>query len=328
MNSFGKLFKVSVYGESHGPSIGVLIDGVKPGIKLDYELIDEFLNKRRPNYLGSTPRKEKDIYTIESGVFNDVTTGTPLLVNIKNENIKSKDYKTIEDIYRPSHTDFVAKAKYKGYNNLPGSSHFSGRITAGLVVAGAIAKMHTNYEIESEIIKVGALNDLSEIDDYIAGIKDEKDSIGAVIRLKAKNVEAGLGEPFFGSADSVIAAIMYSVPAVKGVSFGTGFRGVVLKGSEFNDSYLDKDGKTKTNHAGGINGGITNGNEVVVNVFIKPASSIGKPQKTFNFKTNEMDTLEIEGRHDSFIAKRAMIVLESALHIALCDLKLLNIYNK
>lgn len=328
MNSFGKLFKVAIYGESHGPSIGVLIDGIKPGIKLNYKLIDSFLNKRRPNYVGSTPRKEKDIYTIESGVYDDTTTGTPLLINIKNENVIKKDYDKFSQIYRPSHTDFVAKEKFKGYNNLPGSSHFSGRITAGLVVAGAIAKMHTNYEITSEFVKVGTLKNLGELDQYIKNIKTEKDSIGAVIKLTAKGVEAGLGEPFFGAADSVIAAIMYSIPAVKGVSFGTGFDGVLLKGSEFNDVYVDKSGKTKTNHAGGINGGITNGNEIVVNVFIKPTSTIGKAQETFNFKTNKMDVLKATGRHDSFIAKRAMVVLESALHIALCDLKLLNIYNK
>ncbi len=327
MNQFGKLFTVSIYGESHGSSIGVLIDGIKPGIKIDYDLIDSFLERRKPNYIGSTPRKEKDNYTIESGVFNGYTTGTPLLVQIKNENIISKDYDLFSDIYRPSHVDYVAKMKYHGYNNLPGSSHFSGRITAGLVIAGAIAKMHTNYNIKSELVKVGTLEDIKDLESYLKEVVRDKDSVGATIKLTATNVEAGLGEPFFGSVESVVSSILYSVPAVKGVSFGIGFDGLALRGSEFNDPYINEKGKTKTNHSGGINGGITNGNDLVVNVFVKPASSIGKKQETFNFKTKKMDILEVKGRHDSFIAKRAMVVLESALHIALCDLKLQHIYK-
>lgn len=327
MNSFGKLFKVSLYGESHGKSIGVLIDGVKPGIKLDYNLIDSFLNRRKPNYTGSTLRKEKDNYEILSGIYNDTTTGTPLLFNISNEDIKSSDYNIFKDIYRPSHTDFVAKEKYKGFNNLPGSSFFSGRITAALVIAGAVAKMHTNYEITSELIQVGTLENINNLDKYSSNITDEEDSIGAIVKLTIKGVEVGLGEPFFSGADSVLASILYSVPAVKGVSFGKGFKGVNLKGSEFNDVYINKKGKTKTNNAGGINGGITNGNDIIINCFVKPASSIAKEQETFNFKTNKMDILKIKGRHDSFIAKRIMVVLESAVHIALCDLKLLNIYK-
>lgn len=328
MNQFGTLFRVSIYGESHGKSIGVLIDGIKPGIKIDYDLIDSFLERRKPNYVGSTPRKEKDEYTIESGIYNDITTGTPMMIRIENTNIKSSDYNAFKDIYRPSHTDFVSFKKYNGYNNLPGSSHFSGRVTAALVIAGAIAKMHTDYEIKSEFVQVGTLDDLSKLDEYIQGISEEKDSIGAVIKLTATNVEAGLGEPFFGSAESVISSILYSVPAVKGVSFGVGFDGVSLKGSSFNDPIINKDGKTLTNNAGGINGGITNGNDIVINVFSRPISSIGKPQKTYNFKENKMDTLVIEGRHDSFIARRALVVLESALYIALYDLKLRNIYKQ
>ncbi len=320
MNSFGKLFKVSIYGESHGPSVGVLISGIKPGIKVDYDLINEFLEKRKPNYAGSTPRKEDDDFIIESGINDGFTTGTPILIRVLNKNVKAKDYDDFKDIYRPSHTDFVAKEKYGGYNSLSGSGHFSGRVTTGLVIAGAFAKMYTNYEIKSELKQVGRITDMTKLDDYINEIQKQKDSVGAIVQLTVPNVEIGLGEPFFRSADAVIAQIIQSIPAVKGVSFGDGFDGVFKLGSEFNDPYVNDQGKTSSNNAGGINGGITNGNDIVVNVFVKPASSISLPQETFNFKTKEMDVLKVKGRHDSFIAKRAMIVLESAIHIALCDL--------
>lgn len=320
MNSFGKLFSISLFGESHGNSTGVLITGIKPGIKVDYELINDMLERRKPNYTGSTPRKENDEYVIESGINDGFTTGTPILVSVLNKNIRKKDYKDFDDIYRPSHSDFVAKEKYKGFNNLPGSGHFSGRITVGLVIAGAFAKMYTGYETTGEFTQVGTLKDMTKLDGYIKKIVKQKDSVGAIIKLTAKNVEIGLGEPFFGKADTTIASIIQSIPAVKGVSFGTGFNGVELLGSEFNDSFVNEQGKTLTNNSGGITAGITNGNDLIVNVFIKPASSISKEQSTFNFKTKEMDTLKVKGRHDSFIAKRAIVVLESAIHIALADL--------
>lgn len=320
MNSFGKLFSVSLFGESHGNSIGVLITGAKPGIKVDYDLIAEMLERRKPNYIGSTPRKEKDEYMIESGVDQGYTTGTPILVRITNQNIKKKDYDEFKDIYRPSHSDFVAFKKYEGFNNLPGSGHFSGRITVGLVIAGAFAKMHTKHLISSEFLAVGDLKDINKLDSYLTKIVEEEDSIGAIIKLTVKNVEIGLGEPFFGGADSTLASALYSVPAVKGVSFGAGFKGISMLGSEFNDVFINEEGKTLTNNSGGISGGITNGNDLIVNVFIKPASSISKEQKTFNFTTKKMDSLKIKGRHDSFIAKRAVVVLESVIYIALCDL--------
>lgn len=320
MNSFGKLFNVSLFGESHGPSVGVLISGLKPGIKVDHNLIKTMLERRKPSYVGSTPRKEKDEYEISSGVYNNYTTGTPIMIKIPNLNIREKDYDDFKEIFRPSHVDFVAYKKYKNYNNLPGSGHFSGRITTGLVIAGAFAKMHTKYKVSAELVKVGNLKDLKDLDSYLKNVVQEKDSVGAVIRFTVKDVEVGLGEPFFNKADATLANILYSIPAVKGVSFGAGFSGVKKLGSEFNDPFINEEGKTLTNNSGGITGGITNGNDLVINVFIKPASSIGKEQKTFNFKTKEMDILKIEGRHDSFIARRAIVVLESAIHIALCDL--------
>lgn len=322
MNSIGKLFNVALFGESHGPSVGVLITGAKPGIKVDYNLISEMLERRKPNYFGSTSRKETDDFFIESGVYNGYTTGTPILVRVLNEDVNESDYDEFLNIYRPSHTDFVAEKKYRGFNNLPGSGHFSGRLTTGLVIAGAIAKMHTEYDVESEFTAVGNLKDLSELDNYIKRIAEQQDSVGAVVKLTVKNVEAGLGEPFFNRAESVLSSALYSIPAVKGVSFGAGFKGVEKLGSEFNDPYINEHGKTLTNNSGGINGGITNGNDLIINVFVKPAPSIGIKQETFNFETKEMDVLKIKGRHDSFIAKRAIVVLESAILIALCDLSM------
>lgn len=322
MNSFGKLFKVQVYGESHGPSVGVLISGIKPGLKVDYKLIDEMLERRKPNYVGSTPRKEEDDYYLESGVFEGFTTGTPIMVRIPNKNVKQQDYNEFQTVYRPSHVDFVAKKKYKGFNSLSGSGHFSGRITAGLVVAGAFAKMLTNYEVEHSFEQVGKTKDLKDVDKYIEKTLKEKDSLGAIVNLKVKGVPVGLGEPFFRGADSLLSSVLYSVPSVKGVSFGAGFSGVTKHGSEFNDTFIDELGTTLTNNSGGIVGGITNGNDLTINVFIKPASSIGKTQETFNFETKEMDKLVIKGRHDSFIAKRIVVVLESVIQIALADLLL------
>ncbi len=320
MNSYGKLFRISIFGESHGEKVGVVIDGMRAGIKVDEDIINQALERRKPNYVGSTPRKESDTYIIESGVYNGFTTGTPILVSVENKNIIKKDYDEFVFHNRPSHVDFVSKVKYKGYNNLPGSGHFSGRLTVALVIAGAFAKMMVNYEVKTEIIKVGKLDDLSKLDEYIKKVKDENDSAGAVIKLTVKNVEAGLGEPFFSSVESRLSHILYSVPGVKGVSFGVGFKGVRMLGSEFNDLIINEKGETLTNNNGGINGGITNGNDLVVNVFIRPAASIAKSQKTFNFKTKKIEELTIKGRHDSFIAQRALVVLESAVLIGLVDL--------
>lgn len=318
MNSFGKLYRVSIFGESHGNSVGILIDGLKPGIKVNYELINQDLERRKPNYVGSTPRKEADEFIIESGVFNDVTTGSPLLIRFLNKNVKSADYNQFQDVPRPSHTDYTATLKYG--QSLPGSGHFSGRLTLGLVAAGSFAKMMLPLEICSKFIQVGTLKDLSKLDEYISKVTSEYDSVGAIVEITVKNPPKGLGEPFFESVESKLSQMLYSVPGVKGVSFGVGFDGVNLLGSQFNDPIIDGQGHTKTNHSGGINGGITNGNDLVIKVFVRPAASISKPQETFNFKTNQMESLVIEGRHDAFIAKRALVVLENAVMIGLYDL--------
>lgn len=321
MNTFGKAFRVQIYGESHGKSIGVIIDGMKPGIKIDYGLIDYDLKRRRPQGVGETKRVEVDSYTIESGIYQGVTTGTPLMISIPNENIRSSDY-DFKDTPRPAHTDFVSMVKYEGYNTLPGSGHFSGRLTTPLVIAGAIAKMMFNYEVSSEFIQVGTKDEKTDLLDYIESIQQQKNSVGAVVRITVKGVPVGLGEPFFNSTESVISSILYSIPGIKGVSFGVGFDGVSLLGDAFNDVIIDEKGTTKTNHSGGINGGITNGNDLIINCFIRPASSIGLPQQTFDFKTKQPTTITIEGRHDAFFARRAMVVIENAVMIALADLSL------
>ncbi len=319
MNKFGKKFVVEVFGESHGESIGVIVDGMKPGIKVNYDLINADLERRRPKRVGETKRVETDLYTIESGIYEGITTGTPLLVRIPNMNIKSKDY-DFKDMPRPSHTDYVSMVKYGRI--YPGSGHFSGRITAGIVVAGSLAKMMFPYEIETEFIKVGNKKDNEDLDSYIEKISAQGNSVGAILKVTVKGVPAGLGEPFFDSVESVISAMLYSIPSVKGVSFGVGFSGVSLLGSEYNDPIINEKGETKTNNSGGINGGITNGNDLIINVFMRPASSISIPQEVYNFKTKRLETLEIKGRHDAFFQRRAVVVVENAIMIALADLNL------
>lgn len=319
MNKFGKKFVVEVFGESHGKSIGVIVDGMKPGIKVNYDLINADLKRRRPKRVGETKRVETDLYTIESGIYEGITTGTPLLVRIPNMNIKSKDY-DFKDMPRPSHTDYVSMVKYGRI--YPGSGHFSGRITAGIVVAGSLAKMMFPYEIETKFLKVGNKKDNEDLDSYIEKISAQGNSVGAILKVTVKGVPAGLGEPFFDSVESVVSAMLYSIPSVKGVSFGVGFSGISLLGSEYNDPIINEKGETKTNNSGGINGGITNGNDLIINVFMRPASSISVPQEVYSFKTKRLETLEIKGRHDAFFQRRAVVVVENAIMIALADLNL------
>lgn len=319
MNKFGKKFVVEVFGESHGESIGVIVDGMKPGIKVNYDLINADLERRRPKRVGETKRVETDLYTIESGIYEGITTGTPLLVRIPNMNIKSKDY-DFKDMPRSSHTDYVSMVKYGRI--YPGSGHFSGRITAGIVVAGSLAKMMFPYEIETKFLKVGNKKDNEDLDSYIEKISAQGNSVGAILKVTVKGVPAGLGEPFFDSVESVVSAMLYSIPSVKGVSFGVGFSGISLLGSEYNDPIINEKGETKTNNSGGINGGITNGNDLIINVFMRPASSISVPQEVYSFKTKRLETLEIKGRHDAFFQRRAVVVVENAIMIALADLNL------
>lgn len=323
MNGFGKLFKVNIYGESHNASVGVLIDGIPAGIRLEETDFEIDLLARKPQKPSQTSRVESDKPIIESGLFNGYTTGTPMLIRFENNNTKSHDYKNLVTQPRPGHADFVMSQKYNGFNDYRGGGHTSGRLTVGIVAAGVIAKKITNFEFETKLVKLGNLTEMSKKEEYLNEIVANKDSIGGIVQITVKNVPIGLGEPYFYSVESAISQILYSIGAVKGVSFGIGFDGCGLLGSEYNDMIVDANGKTNTNNNGGINGGVSNGNDIVVNVFVKPTPSIYKEQHTFNFETNEVSPLEIKGRHDSAIVERAMIVLENAVAIALCDLHFL-----
>ena len=328
MNSFGSLFRVHIYGESHGSGIGVLIDGVPSGIKLTLEDFTKDLSKRKSGKIGTTPRKEDDIPNIISGVFNDFTTGAPINIFFENKNTDSKVYTDFKSHPRPGHADFSATKKYSGFNDIRGGGHFSGRLTLALVAAGVIAKKILNdFIFSSEIESIGILNKLEfdkKLENYLLETAHSGDSLGGTISLTIKNVPIGLGEPFFDSVESTLSSIIFSIPGIKGVEFGAGFKGTEFLGSKFNDCFIDKSGKTSSNNNGGINGGITNGNDIFLKVAVKPTSSIFKPQETFNFKDKNIQSLKINGRHDVAFLLRVPIVLENAVAIALADLYLQN----
>ena len=324
MNSWGQIFRVSIWGESHGQQVGVSIDGVPAGIALSEADFSADLDRRRAGAAGTTPRKESDLPHIVSGVYNGFTTGSPLTIEFVNENTQSGDYSNLVKHPRPSHADLVAQQKWDGYNDPRGGGHFSGRITLGLVAAGVVAKkiLGNTAEFSTEITEIGGIQDKAKFAEILESARTAQDSVGGVIECRAKGISAGLGEPFFDSAESLIAHLLFSVPAVKGVEFGKGFAAARMKGSEHNDAIIDKCGTTATNNAGGIVGGITNGNEIVVRAAIKPTASIAQEQATFNFESNKVEPLVIKGRHDVCIALRAAVVVESAVAIALTDLKL------
>ena len=324
MNSWGQIFRVSIWGESHGQQVGVSIDGVPAGIALCEADFSADLDRRRAGAAGTTPRKESDLPHIVSGVYNGFTTGSPLTIEFVNENTQSGDYRNLVKHPRPSHADLVAQQKWDGYNDPRGGGHFSGRITLGLVAAGVVAKkiLGNTAEFSTEITEIGGIQDKAKFAEILESARTAQDSVGGVIECRAKGISAGLGEPFFDSAESLIAHLLFSVPAVKGVEFGKGFEAARMNGSEHNDAIIDKCGTTATNNAGGIVGGITNGNEIVVRAAIKPTASIAQEQATFNFESNKVEPLVIKGRHDVCIALRAAVVVESAVAIALADLKL------
>ncbi|MFP4187269.1 MAG: chorismate synthase [Acholeplasmataceae bacterium] len=324
MNSYGSRFRLTLFGESHQQQIGFVLEGVPPGTVIDEELIRTDLSKRRPGKVGTTPRVEADRFEITAGVFNGRATGSPIHLVINNTDTRSKDYEHLRRQPRPGHADFVAQAKYKGYQDYRGGGRFSGRLTAALVAAGSIAKMVVPYRFEHELVRIGTLTDLSKIDQYLESIAETGDSVGGIIEVRATGVPVGLGEPFFQKLDGEIGRMFFSIPAVKGVEIGTGFAGIEMMGSQFNDAFIDEKGTTATNHSGGISGGISNGNDVVARAFIKPTSSIGKNQKTYDLDRKETKDLAIGGRHDVAICRRAGIVLENALAIVLADLTLLN----
>lgn len=324
MNSWGNRFRVTLWGESHGAQVGVTIDGVPAGIALAESDFEADLARRRAGAAGTTPRKESDAPHIVSGLYRGFTTGAPLTVEFLNENTRSGDYASLASHPRPSHADWVAMKKFHGYNDPRGGGHFSGRITLALVTAGVVAKkiLGSGVTFHTDIIEIGGCTDKERFADIIESARMDRDSVGGVVECRAEGVAAGLGEPFFDSAESLMAHLLFSVPAVKGVEFGSGFAAARMRGSEHNDPIIDAEGHTSTNHAGGIVGGITNGNAIVVRAAVKPTASISREQMTFNCASGQVDALVIKGRHDVCITLRAAVVVESAAAIALADLSL------
>lgn len=352
-NSFGNNLQITLFGESHGPFIGAVLDGLTPGIKIDSEFIAHQLDLRRPNGAISTSRVEPDDFQIVSGVFNDYTTGTPLCILIQNKVQKSKDYSATSQLARPGHADFSAECKYHGFQDYRGGGHFSGRITAALVAAGAIVipvLQQKGIVIGSHIKSCGNINDLEfsleqkelrhqleilnnkgfavlgdevgkQMIEEIKNAANDGDSVGGVIETGIVGIPSGVGEPWFDSLESMLGHGLFSIPAVKGVQFGAGFDLVNSNGSTFNDSFCMENGKvvTKTNNNGGINGGISNGMPILFRCAVKPTPSIYKEQDTVNFKQMKNEKITIQGRHDPAIIHRARVVVDSITALVLYD---------
>jgi chorismate synthase len=348
-NTFGNSVAVTLFGESHGEYIGAVIDGLAPGIEVNHEYIAHMLTLRRPDGKISTPRKEKDEYKIVSGVVENKTTGTPVTILIPNENVQSGDYSQMKTIARPSHADYTAQCKYHGFQDSRGGGHFSGRITAALVAAGAVCK----YALEQKGIYIGthvkkcagisdrAFDDLqadiNSVNQKTFAVFDEEigermreailaaaaegDSVGGVLETAVVGMPVGVGEPWFDTVESMLSHMMFAIPAVKGIEFGAGFDIADMRGSTANDSMGMENSRviTKTNHNGGINGGITNGMPIVFRTAVKPTPTIFKPQNTIDFKTMTEKVLEPKGRHDPAIVHRARVVQDAATAIVLCD---------
>ncbi len=349
-NVLGNSITVSLFGESHGEQIGIMIDGIAPGIDVDLEFMRKQLNLRKPHGKISTQRVESDEPHIVSGVFEGKTTGTPICILFENSNTKSKDYSKTKDLMRPGHADYTAIQKYHGFADYRGGGHFSGRITTPIVAAGAIlidALKKKGILIGSHIKQCGNIHDrpftnyedeIHKVNNLIFPVLDEKsaemmhsymeeaanegDSVGGILETVITGVPAGVGEPWFDTMESMLAHGIFSIPAVKGVEFGKGFAFAEMKGSEANDSFRMEEDivVTATNNNGGINGGITNGMPILFNTVIKPTPSIYKMQDTVNMDTKENVSFQIQGRHDPAIIHRARVVVDSVTAIVLSDM--------
>jgi chorismate synthase len=326
MNSFGRIYRINIFGESHGQSVGMVIDGCPAGIELKESDFLPDLARRKSGAKGTTPRQEEDMPKIISGIFNGCSTGAPLAIIFENTNTRSSDYAFTRETPRPGHADYTASQKFGGFEDYRGGGHFSGRLTLGLVAAGVVAKkLIAPATVDAKLIEAGGIKN---IDEAIEKAIKSDDSIGGIVECRALNILAGLGEPFFDSVESMISHLVFSIPATKGIEFGSGFAASRMKGSEHNDAFVSVGGKTSTNYAGGINGGITNGNELIFRVAVKPTSSTAKSQHTLNFRTNEMVDLQVKGRHDTCIALRVPVVVESVTAIVLADLMMLEQQRK
>ncbi|MBQ0012346.1 MAG: chorismate synthase [Clostridiales bacterium] len=349
-STWGNRLRISVYGESHGPAIGVLIDGLPAGIAIDEDRIIKEMKRRAPgSQAGSTSRKEPDLPTVLSGLFNGKTTGTPLAVEILNTNQHSSDYDGFTVTPRPGHADYAARLRYKMNNDPRGSGHFSGRLTAPVLFAGAIAKQVLRAccgaEVYGHIIQIGRVTGTSwdevetpvipkegafayentsvaaRMEAEIEAARADQDSVGGVVEVMGNGFPGGIGSPMWDTVESAFAQLMFGVPAVKGVSFGSGFAVASRRGSQNNDHLAFQDGKLRmtTNHGGGFEGGISNGMPILAQVAFKPTPSIGKEQDTVNLETKENVKIEIQGRHDACIVPRALPVAEACLALAMLD---------
>lgn len=331
MNSFGRLFRVHIFGESHGESVGITIDGCPAGLPLKVDDFLEDIERRKGGtQKGTTPRQESDLPIFKSGIFNDTTTGAPLTILFENNNTRSGDYQKQRAVPRPGHADFVASRKYGGFEDYRGGGHFSGRLTVALVAAGVIAKKllqqatragkHNGISVNASILEIGGESDLEK---GLQKAIEAKDSIGGIVECTVNGLPVGLGEPFFDSAESLLSHAVFAIPAIRGIEFGTGFAAARMFGSAHNDAITDMSGTTLTNHAGGITGGITNGNELIFRIAVKPTSSTPKLQQTLNWETGVVEAFSVKGRHDLCIALRVPVVLEAVTAIVLTDLMLM-----
>ena len=322
MNSFGRIFRISIFGESHGECVGITIDGCPAGLSLSAEdLLSDLERRKGGQAKGTTPRKEDDYPIFKSGVFNGKTTGFPITILFENNNTRSEDYQKQRSIPRPGHADWVANKKFGGNEDYRGGGHFSARLTTGLVAAGAVARKLLN-----EISIIAAVTEIAGESDLEKGLQkaiDAKDSVGGIVECRVSGMPVGLGEPYFDSLESVLSHVLFSIPAVKGVEFGAGFAAAKMFGSEHNDAIENTEGKTRTNNAGGVVGGISNGNELVFRLVVKPTSSTPKEQNSLNWETGKTENFSVKGRHDLCVALRAPVIVEAATAIVLADFMLL-----
>ena len=349
-NSFGNNVSVTLFGESHGPTIGAVVDGLAPGIPVDEDFIAHQLTLRRPVSATGTPRREQDRFTIASGVYQGKTTGTPLCILIPNEDTDSAAYDALLGLARPGHADYTAQCKYHGYQDPRGGGHFSGRLTAPLVAVGAIAiaaLRSRHIYMGTHILRCGGISDrafgniqadIERLNQMTFAVLDSEtkeameakiieaasqgDSVGGILETAVTGLPAGIGEPWFDTVESLLSHALFSIPAVKGVEFGDGFATADMYGSQCNDSFVVENGEivTATNHNGGINGGITNGMPLLFRCAVKPTPSIGKEQKTVDYLHRENASVSIRGRHDPAIVHRARVVVDSVTALVLCDL--------
>ena len=348
-NTFGNNITLTIFGESHGVSVGCVLDGMPAGIPVDYDYINKLLSLRRPSGVISTARSEEDAFEIHSGVFNGYTTGTPICIIIPNKDTRSSDYKSISDLARPSHADYTAHIKYRGYEDPRGGGHFSGRITAALVAAGGIiipALNRKGIKIGTHIASCAGVNDrefndvekdiealfnlsfavldnekAKAMQENILKAKESLDSVGGILETAITGVEAGVGEPWFDTLEGILSHALFSIPAIKGVEFGAGFKFAEMRGSEANDKFRCVSGKviTTTNNSGGINGGISNGMPIVLRCAVRPTPTISREQNTINYVNLENANITAIGRHDPCIVHRARIVVDCVCALVIAD---------